>query len=101
MELLSQIPLIAQPGSEWNYSVGIDVLGVVVSAVTGKSLYQNISEIILEPLGMSHSSFTFSQEVFDEEVAHLGVSPMAGVPALGQVIGSDIDWKIEQPETIR
>ena len=98
MELLSQIPLIAQPGSEWNYSVGIDVLGVVVSAVTGKSLYQNISEIILEPLGMSHSSFTFSQEVFDEEVAHLGVSPMAGVPALGQVSGSDIDWKIGQPE---
>ena len=98
MELLSQIPLIAQPGTEWNYSVGIDVLGVVVAAVTEKSLYQNISEIILEPLGMTRSSFTFSQEIFDQEVARLGVSPMAGVPALGQVSGSDIDWKIGQPE---
>ena len=99
MEFLSQIPLIAQPGTAWNYSVGIDVLGVVVTEITGKSLYENISEIILEPLGMDRSSFTYSQEIFNREVARIGVSPVQGVEALGQVTGSDIDWKIGQPET--
>ena len=97
MEVLSQIPLVAQPGTEWNYSVGIDVLGVIISKVTGKSLFANISEIILEPLKMERSSFRYTREIFDTEVSHIGRSPAPGLPALGRIDGSSIDWKIAQP----
>lgn len=94
MDILSQIPLISQPGTQWNYSVGIDVLGAFIAEVTGKSLYQNISEIILEPLGMRSSSFQYSESVLSSEVAQIGISPLAGATPLGRVAGSEIDWKI-------
>ena len=94
MDVLSQIPLVAQPGTEWNYSVGIDVLGAVIQVVTEKTLFENIDEIILTPLGMEHSSFQYSQEIADSEVTAIGISPLAGATALGRVDGSDIDWKI-------
>ena len=94
MDILSQIPLVSQPGTQWNYSVGIDVLGAFIAEVTGKSLYQNISEIILEPLGMSRSSFQYSESVESSEVSQIGISPLAGATPLGRVAGSEIDWKI-------
>ena len=99
MDVLSQIPLVAQPGTEWNYSVGIDVLGAVIQVVTGKTLFENIDEIILTPLGMEHSSFQYSQEIADSEVTAIGISPLAGATALGRVDGSDIDWKISDGAT--
>lgn len=94
MDVLSQIPLVAQPGTEWNYSVGIDVLGAIIQVVTGQTLFENIDEKILQPLGMDRSTFQYSQEVADREVAAIAVSPLAGATALGRVDGSDIDWKI-------
>ena len=94
MDVLSQIPLVAQPGTAWNYSVGIDVLGAIIQVATGRTLYENIDEKILQPLGMERSSFQYSQEVEDSEVAAIGVSPLAGATALGRIDGSDIDWKI-------
>jgi CubicO group peptidase (beta-lactamase class C family) len=99
MDVLSQIPLVAQPGTEWNYSVGIDVLGAVIQVVTEKTLFENIDEIILTPLGMEHSSFQYSQEIADSEVTAIGISPLAGATALGRVDGSDIDWKISDGAT--
>ena len=94
MDVLSQIPLVAQPGTEWNYSVGIDVLGAIIQVVTGQTLFENIDKKILQPLGMDRSTFQYSQEVADSQVAAIAVSPLAGATALGRVDGSDIDWKI-------
>ena len=35
---LAELPLVAQPGAEWHYSVGMDVLGRLVEVVSGMSL---------------------------------------------------------------
>lgn len=94
MEILSQIPLVSQPGTQWNYSVSIDVLGAFIAEVTGKSLYQNIDELILEPLGMERSSFQYSEAVYETEVAKIAISPLAGASPMGRVEGSEIEWKI-------
>jgi len=51
------IPLLFQPGSEWNYSVATDVLGRVVEVASGQSLDQFFSERILGPLGMTDTAF--------------------------------------------
>ena len=51
------IPLVFQPGSEWNYSVATDVLGRVVEVVSGQTLDQFFQDRILTPLGMNDTAF--------------------------------------------
>ncbi len=46
------LPLLFQPGTEWNYSVGLDVLGRVIEVITGKPLDEVFRERVLDPLGM-------------------------------------------------
>ena len=45
------------PGTTWDYSQSTDVLGRVIEVVTGKSLYQALKEMLLDPLGMTDTSF--------------------------------------------
>ena len=51
------LPLVFQPGSEWNYGVNTDVLGRVVEVVSGQSLDEFFRTRIFEPLGMSETGF--------------------------------------------
>jgi len=56
-DLLSELPLLFQPGTEWNYGVSTDVLGRVVEVASGMSLDAFIEERICKPLGMDDTSF--------------------------------------------
>ena len=47
------LPLLFEPGTEWNYSVATDVLGRVVEVVSGQTLDAFFAEQILGPLGMT------------------------------------------------
>ncbi len=53
---LAKLPLLCQPGSQWNYSVATDVLGRVVEVASGR-LEQFFAERVLGPLGMKETSF--------------------------------------------
>jgi CubicO group peptidase (beta-lactamase class C family) len=57
-ETIAKLPLAVQPGSSWNYSNSTDVLGRVIEVASGKSLYQFEKENILDPLGMSDTTFS-------------------------------------------
>ena len=50
---LAELPLLFQPGTEWNYSMGIDVLGRVVEVIAGVPLDDFVQEHVLDPLGMT------------------------------------------------
>ncbi|SNX85886.1 related to transesterase [Melanopsichium pennsylvanicum] len=50
-------PYVTEPGSEWEYGVGIDWAGQVVEKVSGKSLNDYFHEAIFKPLGIKHASF--------------------------------------------
>lgn len=50
-------PLAFQPGTRWEYSIGIDVLGAVIESATGKQLDQVFQERIFDPLGMKDTFF--------------------------------------------
>ncbi len=52
------IPLLFEPGSEWNYSVATDVLGRVVEVASGQSLDAFFTAEILGPLGMDETAFS-------------------------------------------
>jgi CubicO group peptidase (beta-lactamase class C family) len=53
----ADIPLLFQPGSEWNYSVSTDVLGRVVEVVSGQRLDEFLASRVLGPLGMTDTAF--------------------------------------------
>jgi CubicO group peptidase (beta-lactamase class C family) len=56
-DLWAALPLLFQPGTEWNYSVATDVLGRVVEVASGQRLDEFFTQRILGPLGMSDTSF--------------------------------------------
>ena len=62
VERLGKLPLAYQPGTTWDYSHATDVLGRLVEVVSGKSLYAFEKERILDPLGMTDTSFCVSDE---------------------------------------
>jgi CubicO group peptidase (beta-lactamase class C family) len=96
LDILSQIPLVAQPGAEWNYSVGTDVLGAVIEVVTGKAMGEYLDEVIFTPLGMTGAGFTLSEENLATNWAMIYGLPGTNNPAIGQVEGSEIYWKIAE-----
>jgi len=56
-ERIAKMPLAYQPGTTWDYSHSTDILGRVIEIVSGKSLYGFEKERILDPLGMTDTSF--------------------------------------------
>ena len=56
-ERVSKLPLMFQPGTTWEYSHATDILGRIVEVASGKSLYQFEKENILDPLGMTDTTF--------------------------------------------
>ena len=54
---LANIPLRQQPGTQWHYSVGVDVQGHLLEVLAGKPLDQVLRERVFEPLGMNDTGF--------------------------------------------
>ena len=57
---LARYPLAFEPGSRWNYSVGIDVAARVIEVVSGQTLSDFLRERVLQPLGMVDTAFAVS-----------------------------------------
>jgi CubicO group peptidase (beta-lactamase class C family) len=72
---LSQIPLAFDPGSEWTYGVGIDVLGRVIEVASGQSLDEHLAQAIFEPLGMPDTAFRVPPAKLDRFAANYSRSP--------------------------
>lgn len=62
VEQLASVPLICQPGSQWNYSVATDVLGRLVEVWSGQELAVFFRERIFGPLGMTDTAFAVAPE---------------------------------------
>lgn len=55
---VARLPLIAQPGTKWRYSIGLDVLGLVIQRVSGAASFGAfLQERMFGPLGMTSSYF--------------------------------------------
>ena len=54
---VAELPLVASPGTRWNYSVSTDVLGRVVEVASGQAFDAFLAARILEPLGMDDTAF--------------------------------------------
>jgi len=77
-ELWAGLPLLFEPGSEWNYSVASDVLGRVVEVVSGQPLDRYFAERIFGPLGMADTGFWVEGEAAAELAALYAAGPDGG-----------------------
>ena len=54
---LTDIPLIAEPGTTYSYSVSLDVLGLVIQRVSGVAFPDFLQRRIFNPVGMRDTGF--------------------------------------------
>ncbi len=54
---LPEVPLIAEPGTAWNYSMGLDVMGAVIEKVSGMKFDTFLRTRLFEPLDMRSTGF--------------------------------------------
>lgn len=78
----ASMPLKCEPGTEWHYSIAMDVLGRVVEVVTGQRFGDYLAETIFEPLGMTDSGFYVPAEKADRFAANYGPDPETGMTLL-------------------
>lgn len=54
---VAKIPLAFEPGTQWQYSIAMDLEGIIVERISGKSLQAFMKEEIFDPLGMIDTDF--------------------------------------------
>jgi CubicO group peptidase (beta-lactamase class C family) len=65
IEQLSKIPLDFSPGTAWNYSVSIDVMGYLVQKLSGQTFGEFLRTRLFEPLKMHDTSFSVPANKID------------------------------------
>lgn len=86
-------PLLFEPGERFEYGINTDVLGAVVEAAAGERLDAMIQAGVLDPLGMSDTSYVL------EEGMRSRVTPIQVKDEHGQWVANDIDYA-QDPELI-
>jgi CubicO group peptidase (beta-lactamase class C family) len=58
---VSEIPLLAQPGTRWSYSIAIDVQGAIVEKLSGMTFGEYLKKNVFTPLGMNDTGFWLTE----------------------------------------
>jgi CubicO group peptidase (beta-lactamase class C family) len=72
---LAELPLVAQPGTVWNYSVGMDVMGALIEEVSGMTFGEFLQQRIFGPLGMEDTGFMVPEEKLNRFAANYAPVP--------------------------
>ena len=77
-DIWAGLPLIAQPGTEWVYSVAVDVLGRLIEVISGQRLDEFLAEHVLGPLGMTDTRFGVAEGAVDRLATLYSPHPETG-----------------------
>lgn len=80
LDQLAALPLHYQPGSMWEYSLGLDVLGLVVEAVSGMRLAEFLDQKLFRPLQMRDTVFTVPANQVARYARALALDPLTQQP---------------------
>lgn len=64
IKCIAEDPLVFEPGTHWNYSICHDVLGGVISIVSGMDFSDYMKKHIFEPLEMEECYYHHTEETF-------------------------------------
>ena len=73
MRRLLELPLLAQPGSRWHYSIATDICGYLVEILSGMPLADYLKQNFFEPLGMRDTGFIVAPENIERFATLYGV----------------------------
>ena len=59
---ISRIPLLFEPGTQWHYSVSVDILARILEVITKDKLINILKENIFFPLQMDSTNFFIEEE---------------------------------------
>jgi CubicO group peptidase (beta-lactamase class C family) len=62
IDKLATLPLLAQPGTRWYYSIAVDVQGYLVEKLSGQAFPEFLQQRVFEPLGMKDTAFYVPKE---------------------------------------
>jgi len=65
VDKICDVPLIHQPGVQWDYSSSHDILGRIIEVISGKPFDVFLRERLFEPLGMVDTDFYVPEEKID------------------------------------
>ena len=77
---LAKLPLHYQPGTTWDYSYGLDILGLAIEEVAKQPLGRVLQDRFFGPLGMTDTAFTVTKEKAGRIARALPVDPVTGQP---------------------
>ena len=84
-------PMVADPGTKFEYGINHDWLGKVVEEVSGQSLDKYLDENVLGPLGMDQTTFVMTPEQRADCI------PIHVRGDDGSWVATDLDWA-QQPD---
>jgi CubicO group peptidase (beta-lactamase class C family) len=59
---VAKLPLNVQPGSEWHYSISVDIQGYIVQKLSGMPFEEFLEKRVFKPLGMVDTGFYVPKE---------------------------------------
>jgi CubicO group peptidase (beta-lactamase class C family) len=59
---VAKLPLNAQPGTEWHYSISVDIQGYIVQKLSGMPFEEFLAKRVFKPLGMVDTGFYVPKE---------------------------------------
>ena len=75
---LAEDPFLFEPGTKYQYSLCLDVIGGIVELVSGMPLGEYFKKNIFEPLGMSETSFGVTEEKLERMATQYQYDPYTG-----------------------
>jgi CubicO group peptidase (beta-lactamase class C family) len=74
---LGTLPLLHQPGEQWMYNTGADILGILVRRASGQSFDSFLRDRIFAPLGMRDSGFSVPASKINRFVDSYWTNPIS------------------------
>ncbi len=85
-------PLLFEPGERWEYGIGIDWVGKIVEAVSGRKLERFLQDEFFAPLGMRDTSFLLRDDMKPRIVATTQRQPDGAIARIELEFPQDADF---------
>jgi CubicO group peptidase (beta-lactamase class C family) len=89
---VAKIPLNAQPGTEWHYSISVDIQGYIVQKLSGMPFEEFLEKRIFKPLGMNDTAFYVPKEKLNRFAEFYSYDKDGKLLALGPKDGLNHDF---------
>jgi CubicO group peptidase (beta-lactamase class C family) len=93
IDALAKLPLHYQPGTTWDYSYGLDILGLAIEGVAKQPLGRFLQDRFFGPLGMPDTAFVVPKDKAARIAQALATDPVTGQPQ--SIRDQTLPWKFE------